>query len=69
MTMEQKINMAIAYKGMSQAALARAINTTPSNFNQKMKRCTFSTEELEGIAAALGAVYTFGFEFEDGMKI
>ena len=69
MTTEQKINMAIAYKGMSQAALARAIGTTPSNFNQKLKRDTLSTEELEQIAAALGAVYTATFEFPDGTKI
>ena len=36
--MAQKINMAVAYKGMSQAALARALSMTPSNFNQKLKR-------------------------------
>ena len=69
MTMEQKINMALAYRGLSQAALARAIEMTPSNFNQKIKRDTFSTEELHKIASALGAVYTFTFEFEDGTKI
>lgn len=69
MTMEQKINMALAYKGISQAALARLIETTPSNFNQKMKRGTFTVEELEKIAAALGAEYFFGFKFEDGTKI
>ena len=69
MTMEQKINMATAYKGMSQAALARAIEMTPSNFNQKIKRGTFTKEELELIASAMGAVYTVAFEFPDGTKI
>ncbi len=69
MTIAQKINMAIAYKGISQAALARAIGMTPSNFNQKFKRETFTQEELEQIAAALGGVYVFGFEFPDGTKI
>lgn len=69
MTMEQKINMALAYKGISQAALARVLGTTPSNFNQKMKRGTFSVEELEKIAAALDSSYYFGFEFKDGTKI
>lgn len=69
MTIAQKINMAIAYKGISQAALARAIGMTPSNFNQKFKRETFTQEELEQIATALGGVYTFGFEFPDGTKI
>lgn len=69
MTISQKINMAIAYKGMSQAALARAINMTPSNFNQKYKRETFTQEELEKIAAALGGEYFFGFKFPDGTNI
>jgi len=68
-TTEQKINMALAYKGMSQAALARAIGMTPSNFNQKIKRDTFSAQELTAIASALGAVYISAFEFPDGTKI
>lgn len=70
MTMEQKINMAIAYKGISQAALARDIGMTPSNFNQKLKRDTFTDKELEKIAAALGALYIPAtFDFPDGTKI
>ena len=69
MTMEQKIKMAATYKGLSQAALARLVGMTPSNFNQKIKRGTFSSEELEKIAEALGAVYNVFFEFPDGTKI
>lgn len=69
MTISQKISMAIAYKGISQAALARAIDTTPQNFNKKMKRETFTQEELERIAAALGGEYFFGFKFPDGTNI
>jgi len=69
MTTEQKINMAAAYKSMSQAALARAIGMTPSNFNQKIKRDTFSTEEMKAIASAIGATYITAFEFPDGTKI
>lgn len=69
MTMEQKISMALAYKGISQASLAREMGTTPSNFNQKLKRGTFSVEEMEKMATALGAKYFFGFEFEDGTKV
>ena len=69
MTMEQKIKMALAYKGIIQAKLAEAINTTASNFNQKLKRETFTVQELETIAQAIGATYFFGFEFEDGTKI
>ena len=47
MTIEQKISMALAYKGMSQAALAREIGTSPANLNQRMKRGSFTAEELE----------------------
>jgi len=68
-TTEQKINMALAYKGMSQAALARAIDMSPANLNQKIKRGKLSIPELEKIAAALGAVYISAFEFPDGTKI
>ena len=69
MTIEQKIKMALGYKAISQAALARLIGMTPSNFNQKLKRDTFTTEELNAIAEALGGEYSFFFEFPDGTKI
>ena len=69
MNIEQKINMAIAYKGISQAELARKVNITPANFNKRLKVGKFSQEELERIAKALGGSYVFGFEFPDGTKI
>ncbi len=69
MTVPQKIKMALAYKGISEAELARAIGTSPSAFNQRMKTGKFTSEDLEKIAAAIGAKYFFGFEFEDGTKI
>ena len=70
MSMEQKIKTAAAYKGISQAKLATEIGMTASNFNQKLKRATFTEEELQEIAKALGAQYLpFCFEFSDGMKI
>ena len=54
MTIAQKLNMALSYKGISQAELARRIGTTPSNLNQKVKRNTLTKEELEQIADVLG---------------
>jgi transcriptional regulator len=47
METEKMINMALAYKGISQTELARLMGTTSSNFNQKVKRNTFTREELE----------------------
>ena len=69
MNIEQKIKMALAYKGISQAELARRIGQTPSNLNTKIKRETLTNDELEKIAIALGGSYVFGFEFPDGTKI
>jgi transcriptional regulator len=69
METEKMINMALAYKGISQSELARLLGTTSSNFNQKIKRGAFSREELGKIAAALGGEYKNFFEFPDGTKI
>lgn len=69
MTIEQKVNMALAYKGISQAELARIVEMSPANFNKRLKIGKFSQEELEQIAEALGGKYVFGFEFPDGTKI
>ena len=69
MTIEQKLNMALSYKGISQAELARLIGTTPSNLNQKVKRNTLTKENLEEIAVALGGSFRAEFVFEDGTVI
>ncbi|MBE5766992.1 MAG: transcriptional regulator [Clostridiales bacterium] len=69
MTISQKIKMALAYKGMSEAELARSIGTSPSAFNQRMKTGKFSSEEMKKIAESLEASFFFGFEFKDGTKI
>lgn len=69
MTIEQKINMALAYKGMSQAELARKIGTTPSNLNKKIKRDTLTKEEMEQIAQALGGSWRAEFVFDNGTVI
>jgi transcriptional regulator with XRE-family HTH domain len=70
MSQEQKIKTACAYAGFSQARVARAIDMTPSNFSQKLKRSTFTDEELAQIAKAIGADFTpFTFVFSDGMKV
>ena len=69
MTIEQKINMALAYRGMSQTELARTIGTTPSNLNKKVKRDTLTKEEMEQIARALGGSWRAEFVFENGTVI
>ena len=69
MTIAQKLSMALSYKGISQAELARRIDTTPSNLNQKVKRNTLTKEELEQIAEVLGGTWRAEFVFDDGMVI
>ena len=69
MTISQKIKMALAYRGMSEADLARSVGSSPQAFNQRMKTGKFSSEEMDKIAEALEATYYFGFEFKDGTKI
>jgi hypothetical protein len=70
MSNAQKIKMALAYKGIKEAELARLLKTTPQAFNQRMKTDKFSTDDLNKIAAALGAIFIpCSFEFPDGTKI
>ncbi|MFR8529783.1 MAG: helix-turn-helix domain-containing protein [Anaeromassilibacillus sp.] len=69
MTLEQKIKMALAYSGISQAELARRIGTTPSNLNQKIKRNTLTMEDMEKIAEALGGRWKAEFIFPGGTVI
>jgi len=69
MTIKQKLNILAAYKNITQAELAQSIGMSPQNFNQKIKRESFSQEELEKVAEACGAKYTAVFELPDGTKI
>ena len=70
MSKEQRIKAALAYSGISQAAIARLIGMTPSNFNQKLKRETFTESELLQIANAMGAKFKpCAFVFPDGKEI
>ena len=69
MSSAQKIRMSLAYKHMSEASLARALETSPAAFNQRMKTDKFTAEDLSKIAAALGATYKSAFEFPDGTSI
>ncbi len=69
MTIEQKIKMALSYAGISQSELARKIGTTPQNFSQKLKRNSFTKEEMEQIAAVIGGSWRAEFVFSDGTVI
>ena len=67
---ELKVKTAAKYGGFSHAKLAEAIGMTAQNFSQKMKRNTFTDEELKKIADTIGAEFIqFSFKFTDGQVI
>lgn len=63
------IKTACTYARKSEAQLARDLGTTPSAFNQRLKTGKFSGEDLDAIAAALGAEFICCFRFPDGKQI
>ena len=69
MTIKQKIKMALGYAGISKAELARRGEWTPFNLRQKRQRDTFTLEEKERIAAALGGEWRAEFVFPGGIVI
>ena len=69
MTSSQKIKMALAYKNMSEAELARSFGITPQAFSQRLKRDKFSSKDMERIADILNAKWVTAFKFPDGSKV
>lgn len=67
--LEKKIGAAIKYGQKTQTEVAEVMGTSRSNFNQRLKRGSFKVDELEKIAEALGAKFSYSFDFEDGTKI
>ena len=69
MTARQVVEMALAYKGMSNADLARALGWSPQLMNKRLNTGKFSVEEWELIGNAIGAKAKIVFRFEDGTEI
>ena len=69
MDISTKIKLAETYAKISEAELARRIGTSSQNIGQRLRVGKFSSDELEQIAAALGATYESAFVFPDGTRI
>lgn len=69
MTARQIIEMALAYKGMKNVDLARALGWSPQLLNKRLNTGKFSVEEWELIGKALGATAKVTFVFPDGREI
>ena len=66
MSMAEKIRIILIKRGnMSEAALARLLNTSPQNFSRKMRRDNFSEDDLVEIAKALDCTYEAHFKLND----
>ena len=69
MTISDQIRVLCARLNISIAELARRTGQSPQNFNSKLKRCSFSIEDLEKIADATDTVFERYFVFDSGEKV
>jgi transcriptional regulator with XRE-family HTH domain len=69
MTISEQIKVLCVRSNISVAELARRIGKSPQSFNAKMKRESFTIEELEIIADAVNAKFMRSFELAVGDKI
>lgn len=66
MAASQMIRVLCAKMNISTAELARRNETSPQNFNKKMQRESFNTDELREIARSVGCEYKSSFVLPDG---
>lgn len=68
-TIQQQIDAACAYVGISRAELARRIGSNNNAFSQRLRTGKFNYAELQEISKQLGAEYHSFFRFSDGKEI
>ena len=69
MTISEQIKVLCVRCGVSEAELARRLGKSPQSFNSKMKRESFTVEDLEKIADVLGVEFNREFIFINGQMI
>jgi len=69
MTISEQIKVLCVRSNISVAELARRLGKSPQSFNAKMKRESFTVEELEIIANVVEAKFMRTFELSSGDKI
>ena len=69
MTISEQIRVLCVRSNISVAELARRLGTSPQAFSAKMKRESFTIEELELIADAVDAKFSRSFERPSGDKV
>ena len=69
MRISEQIRVLCVRRNVSEAELARRLGKSPQNFNSKMKRESFTINDLEKVAAALGVTFKRIFILENGEEI
>ncbi len=69
MTISEQIKILCVRCNMSEAELARRLGKSPQSFNAKMKRESFTIDDLNKIADAVGAEFKRNFILTNGEEI
>lgn len=69
LTVGEQIKILCVRKGISVSELARRLGKTNQAFGQKLKRGTFTVDEMKEVAAAVDCKYEGAFILSDGEKI
>lgn len=69
MTLTEKIKILCIRCGLTMGELAEKMGQSPQNFSGKLKRESFSNQELHEMAEAVGCTYEQYFVLPNGEKI
>jgi len=69
MSISEQLRVLCARLNISKAELARRIGQSPQSLNAKMKRESFTIEELENTAEALGITFVHKFVLPNGEEV
>lgn len=69
MTISEQIKILCVRCNMSEAELARRLGKSPQSFNAKMKRESFTIDDLNEIAETVGVEFKRNFILSNGEEI
>ena len=69
MTITEQIKILCVRCGVSEAELARRLGKSPQSFNSKMKRETFTVNDLNEIASVPGVTFIRHFILDNGEEV
>ena len=69
MTISEQIKILCVRCNISEAELARRLGKSPQSFNAKMKRESFTIDDLNEIAEAVGVEFKRNFILSNGEEI